>query len=549
MSANEKMAVDSSGRDDLATGRELIKVRSSHFTVDGWRCYSCAGVEYERIARNLDFGVNIYSCLGCGLTQTDYVSNEELLRYYETQYSEHQGRETSGSYSEFSRVRGVAQRKFVETVSGREVFENVLDFGAGAGGGLQAFLPDSQQCVAWDPDPSMRALLASQQNADIVSRNGLFGGRYDEFFDLIVLSHVFEHFVDPRLELAYLNKILKPDGLIYIEVPFESSTVIQQIAAHLKTGVGHIFHFNRRTLRQIIEIDNSFKCIEVDQFGPSVSSYFDDNASLDPTSPSNTDGVWLRTLLKKTATSCLDNIPSRTPDKEYERRRFSSLTEMSAELSEIRRQARSVYALLLDCVERPSEFKTTKQVIKSEGSFDPNFIMLANSVFNEFVKNNNSIGEVTRTLVRDAVEHEQTQFEGKYQKLQQHYIQKIDERSAQVATYDNKVSDLEKSLDLKKLEFDGLQKNHDEVLEQKKIVEACLSDLTEKHSNLTKKNYQLNERHRVVLKQRAIASDKILAKASEIDRLKSTPSFKLGFALMMPLRVLKRAMTRLSGSG
>lgn len=38
-------------------------------------------------------------------------------------------------------------------------------------------------------------------------------------YDLIILSHVFEHFLDIEKELSVIQELLAPDGLLYIEVP------------------------------------------------------------------------------------------------------------------------------------------------------------------------------------------------------------------------------------------------------------------------------------------------------------------------------------------
>jgi SAM-dependent methyltransferase len=41
-------------------------------------------------------------------------------------------------------------------------------------------------------------------------------------FDLVICSHVLEHLTDPRAELGAIMKVLKPDGLAFIEVPNRS---------------------------------------------------------------------------------------------------------------------------------------------------------------------------------------------------------------------------------------------------------------------------------------------------------------------------------------
>lgn len=42
-----------------------------------------------------------------------------------------------------------------------------------------------------------------------------------DYYDLIHLNHVFEHFNEPLLELGHLKRLLKRGGVLYIEVPYQ----------------------------------------------------------------------------------------------------------------------------------------------------------------------------------------------------------------------------------------------------------------------------------------------------------------------------------------
>jgi SAM-dependent methyltransferase len=58
-------------------------------------------------------------------------------------------------------------------------------------------------------------------------------------FDLLVLSHVLEHLCAPNVKLAKMRELLKPDGLILIEVPN-----IASLCWH-GSGMFHIGHINQ----------------------------------------------------------------------------------------------------------------------------------------------------------------------------------------------------------------------------------------------------------------------------------------------------------------
>ena len=69
-----------------------------------------------------------------------------------------------------------------------------------------------------------------------------------EHYDLITLSHVFEHVLDPVVFLGHLLRATRPNGLVFIEVPNESITEVKrQIRAPFR-GKLHLSYFNPKTL-------------------------------------------------------------------------------------------------------------------------------------------------------------------------------------------------------------------------------------------------------------------------------------------------------------
>lgn len=72
----------------------------------------------------------------------------------------------------------------------------------------------------------------------------------NESFDTIVMSHCLEHFEEPRKLLAKLIKTLKPNGILYIEVP-DGPRNAQSIATPL--SYYHISDFNSINLQQLLQ--------------------------------------------------------------------------------------------------------------------------------------------------------------------------------------------------------------------------------------------------------------------------------------------------------
>jgi 2-polyprenyl-3-methyl-5-hydroxy-6-metoxy-1,4-benzoquinol methylase len=74
-------------------------------------------------------------------------------------------------------------------------------------------------------------------------------------FDLITLFHVLEHLRDPRHELETLKRLLRPGGLLVVEVPNISSWYARTFGdAWFHFDVPrHLFHFNATTLTSIVK--------------------------------------------------------------------------------------------------------------------------------------------------------------------------------------------------------------------------------------------------------------------------------------------------------
>jgi SAM-dependent methyltransferase len=118
------------------------------------------------------------------------------------------------------RVQRVADacRRFLPAGGGPAL---AIDVGAGTGVFLSCFLPaigHGWQAVAIEPDPLAAAHLRSLAQFDVIE--GLFDKSLSlEPADLITFNKVIEHIREPRPVLEAAVARMKPDGLVYVEVP------------------------------------------------------------------------------------------------------------------------------------------------------------------------------------------------------------------------------------------------------------------------------------------------------------------------------------------
>lgn len=91
----------------------------------------------------------------------------------------------------------------------------LLDYGCGDGALLREALGTGWKAIGYDHyHPAISA--CRQRGLPVVEAFDDLGA---ERFDVIVLSHVFEHLADPSDTLECLKAKLKPDGFLCLEVP------------------------------------------------------------------------------------------------------------------------------------------------------------------------------------------------------------------------------------------------------------------------------------------------------------------------------------------
>ena len=73
-------------------------------------------------------------------------------------------------------------------------------------------------------------------------------GQVDTKYDLVLMSHVFEHLEDPGAELRAMQKVLNPDGVIFIEVPNRSGNPRLPIDDNL----AHLHFFTASSLSRLL---------------------------------------------------------------------------------------------------------------------------------------------------------------------------------------------------------------------------------------------------------------------------------------------------------
>lgn len=215
-------------------------------------CVNCQSSKYKILFKNDRYGIRQQTvlCRKCGLVYTNPRMTEESTEYF---YGSDLYRKIYGGISDigqferdysFNKHRPKFDRYypelFFEFLNCHDInYESVCEIGAGGGWNLIPFQTIGKKVIGYEPSP---ILVQMGQKRNLNLTRG-FVQDFDGKFDLVILSHVLEHFLNPLETLRGLRKITKK--FLAIEVPgfIDCIPSIQN---------AHNFYFSSNTLQSIV---------------------------------------------------------------------------------------------------------------------------------------------------------------------------------------------------------------------------------------------------------------------------------------------------------
>lgn len=182
-------------------------------------------------------------CKRCGLILSNpRMTDSEYKKFYETDiyrkcYESYDYLE--GYEAKYNASTGMHILDIVAKVKGTGRIKKVMEFGAGGGWNLIAFKEKGMDVIGYDYSSSLPELGKKHGINMFRGTIGSVSGK----FDLIILSHVIEHFTDLCGSMKKLKEHINPGGFFYIEVPDIKNFDMGQLQ------VAHTYHFTLPTLR------------------------------------------------------------------------------------------------------------------------------------------------------------------------------------------------------------------------------------------------------------------------------------------------------------
>jgi SAM-dependent methyltransferase len=197
--------------------------------------------------------LRIVRCRGCGLVFVNPQPTLEALRNYHAA-GELLSRDGWSSYFQHSpeQIRELWEERFSDVrkwTQGPGV--NLLDVGAGYGDFLHIVSQAGWQVSGFEFSPAA-AKLSREKYGVSLSVGDLFEMSFsNQSFDVITMWHVLEHLADPIAVLRRLFTLLRPGGLLVLEVPNLNCLVRKSYRVPMTVNL-HLFHFSPDTLSSLV---------------------------------------------------------------------------------------------------------------------------------------------------------------------------------------------------------------------------------------------------------------------------------------------------------
>jgi 2-polyprenyl-3-methyl-5-hydroxy-6-metoxy-1,4-benzoquinol methylase len=195
-------------------------------------------------------------------------SSEELKAYYADRYYQTEQGSYRGSYSDeeiqFRNLKIAQKASLAASLRGHNIPGCFLDVGCGEGFALAWFAENGWSVAGIDHSTAgLQAmnpeLLSKVESGDLFD---LLDQRINEAqrYELIWLSNVLEHVVDPVKLLSSIRRLIAPEGILVVTVPNDGSTYQENLFEHGDIPnrfwiaiPDHLAYFTRESLIRTVE--------------------------------------------------------------------------------------------------------------------------------------------------------------------------------------------------------------------------------------------------------------------------------------------------------
>jgi 2-polyprenyl-3-methyl-5-hydroxy-6-metoxy-1,4-benzoquinol methylase len=223
-----------------------------------WPCPLCGSEEESFIKTERDV-LRIVSCKKCDLVRVNprLHNPEDVYNGQVEAYREEFRMILNGRAAHH---RDWNYRRDIELIRSLKPAGNWLDVGTNVGSFLRLARGQGWNLQGVEPSTKLANLAREWWGLEI---HNCFLEKADlpaAHFDIITLTDVFEHVVNPREMLAAVKRLLKPDGILFIKVPngkynwmkFKARRLLGRPSDNDYDAYEHVCHYTQATLEKIM---------------------------------------------------------------------------------------------------------------------------------------------------------------------------------------------------------------------------------------------------------------------------------------------------------
>lgn len=216
-------------------------------------CKVCSSNHYKKIGEIKNIWKeykDVYQCDECSLYFIDSPTDEEINSLYKNEYHNNiKNKLFEIAKSKMRYARSLSQFNFIKQTIDLEN-KDICEIGAFDGLLLSLFKKNNNNVFGYELNDDARVYAKKKYDIDLKENFLESKSRYD----IIILSHVIEHFREPKDILIKIKSMLKENGFIYIEVPnspMPNECSYNMLMRYLNTE--HIVNFNMYNLIKFAE--------------------------------------------------------------------------------------------------------------------------------------------------------------------------------------------------------------------------------------------------------------------------------------------------------
>jgi SAM-dependent methyltransferase len=246
-------------------------------------CARCGGWDADRVIQSPDYELHIDAsfeislCRNCGHIYTSVRPDYNTLfsKFYPDDYLCYGGKSGVTGLIDRKRmeVQAAQRAEMVKAFVGEQRLVKLLEVGCATG----EFIKTCRRRFGWE----VTGIEPNRQLSDVLNREGypVVSSMLEdaeipsEQYDVVSLFNVLEHLWDSVYSLKRINRLLKPGGLVVVEIPDFDSPSRKRFGKYwfLYHLPRHLSHFTKKSLTSLMEECGFEKMDILKQFRPTVN--------------------------------------------------------------------------------------------------------------------------------------------------------------------------------------------------------------------------------------------------------------------------------------